>query len=146
MRINLQFRGESGVLLVVATGKFALEQAKRTFSQMLQTSAAEKCKKVLFDGRRITGNPRAIERFYYGEFAAQEVISSLQRGVSVAEQFAYVLTEPVLDPRRFGETVAVNRGLNIKAFDNLEEAVQWLGVAPSDQADVITAKPASDSR
>jgi hypothetical protein len=35
----------------------------------------------------------------------------------------------VLDPKRLGETVAVNRGMNIKVFDNPEDARRWLGIS-----------------
>jgi hypothetical protein len=41
-------------------------------------------------------------------------------------RFAYVLEKPVLDPERLGETVARNRGMDVKAFDNIEEADRWL--------------------
>ena len=72
-----------------------------------------------------------MERFYYGEFAAQTVVA---QGLSASTRFAYVLREPVLDPRRFGETVAVNRGMNAKAFDSREDAFHWLGIAATEQS------------
>jgi hypothetical protein len=49
--------------------------------------------------------------------------------------FAYVLKEPVLDPQRFGQTVAVNRGMNVKTFDNVEQARTWLGLPSTKPAD-----------
>jgi hypothetical protein len=117
---------ESDLLTVVVTGEFSLEEAKRTFLQMLEAIALHKSKKVLLDGREVMGNPETMERFYYGKFAAQKVVASAKRGVSVATRFAYVLREPLRDPRRFGETVAVNRAMNVKTFHNPEEAFQWL--------------------
>ena len=72
-----------------------------------------------------------MERFYYGEFAAQTVAKFTSRGVSGSTQFAYVLEVPVLDPGRYGETVAANRGMLVKAFDNLDDALGWLGIAPT---------------
>jgi hypothetical protein len=53
--------------------------------------------------------------------------------LSSLPKFAYVLVAPVLDSRRFGETVARNRGMQVKAFDNLREAEHWLGIAQSPQ-------------
>jgi hypothetical protein len=38
---------------------------------MVDAVARYKAMKVLFDGRKITGNPETMERFYYGEFASQ---------------------------------------------------------------------------
>ena len=135
MDMLLEIRPESGFLEVSAMGKFSLEEAKRTFLEMLEAVARYKVEKVLFDGRRLTGDPKIMERFYYGEFAADSVFKFRDRGVSPATKFAYVLKEPVLDPRRFGETVAVNRGMYVKAFDNLEEALGWLGIAPPNKPD-----------
>ncbi len=105
----------------------------RTFLEMLEAVAQHKVKKVLFDGRELTGDPNTIERFYYGEFAAKAVMSFADRGVSPRIQFAYVVPAPMLDPERFGETVAVNRGMFVKAFDNLEDALRWLGIAPANK-------------
>jgi hypothetical protein len=133
--IILDIRLESGFLNVSAMGEFSLQEAERTFLEMLEAVARYKVEKVLFDGRRLTGAPDTMERFLYGEFAADSVFNFRDRGVSPATRFAYVLKEPVLDRRRFGETVAVNRGMHVKAFDNLEDAVGWLGIAPPNKPD-----------
>jgi hypothetical protein len=133
--IIIEIRPESGFLNVGAMGEFSLQEAERTFLEMLEAVARYKVEKVLFDGRRLTGAPGTMERFYYGEFAADAVFKFRDRGVSRRTKFAYVLNEPVLDPLRFGETVAVNRGMKVKAFDNLEDAFGWLGIVPPDKPD-----------
>lgn len=124
MSMTLEMRAESGVLRVVAMGEFSLDEAQRTFVEILVAVARHKVKQVLFDGRGLAGEPQTIERFYYGEFAANAVAHT--SGVSPATHFAYVLEEPVLDPKRFGEIVAANRGMFVKTFDNLKDAVGWL--------------------
>jgi hypothetical protein len=126
MRMLIEIHSNAGLLKVVATGKFSLKEAKRTFLQMLEAVALHKAKKVLFDGQQLVGEPETMERFYYGEFAARSVADFSERGVSRATRFAYLLSEPVLDPERFGENVAYNRGMCVKAFDNAAEALQWL--------------------
>ncbi len=140
MSMLLEIRAESGLLNVDAMGKFSLEEAKRTFLEMLEAVALHKTEKVLFDGRKLIGKPKTMERFYYGEFAAQTVADYAERGVSRTTQFAYVLREPVLDPQRLGEDVAVNRGMVVKAFDSLEDALQWLGIAPANKPDAGDGK------
>ena len=135
MDIILESAPNQGFLNVAAVGEFSLQEAERTFLEMLEAVARYKVEKVLFDGRRLTGAPDTMERFYYGEFAADSVFKFRDRGISTATKFAYVLKEPVLDPRRFGETVAVNRGMYVKTFDNLEDAVGWLGIAPPNKPD-----------
>ncbi|MFL6235843.1 MAG: hypothetical protein ACJ76N_22120 [Thermoanaerobaculia bacterium] len=129
MSMILETRAEPGFLHAEVVGNFSLEEAKRTFQELLEAVARHGVKKVLFDGRKLIGNPTTMERFYYGEFVANSVTRLGDRGVSPATQFAYVLTEPILDPRRFGESVAVNRGMFVKAFDNLEDALGWLRIS-----------------
>jgi len=121
-------------------GRFSLVEAKRTFIEMLEAVARNKVEKVLFDGRGLVGNPKVVERFYYGEFAAQSIAQFADRGVSRATQFAYVLEVPMRDPGRFGETVAVNRGMIVKTFDNLDEAFGWLGIEQANHPDAGDGK------
>ena len=42
---------------------------------------------------------------------------------------------PLRDPERFGENVMVNRGMNAKSFENLEEAFEWLELTPANKRD-----------
>ena len=137
MSMNLETCLESDFLRVTAIGRFTLDEANRIFLEMLEAVARHKVEKVLFDGRKLTGQPTTMERFYYGKFAAESVRSFAERGVSPGTLFAYVLENPVLDPRRFGETAAVNRGMQVKAFDNLEDAFGWLKIAPPYKTDAV---------
>ena len=126
--MTVQTIPQSDVLHVAAGGPFSLSEAKRTFLDVLHVIEELRLSKVLFDGRQITGSPSIIERFYYGEFVADEVTKLVQRGWGgPPPQFAYVLGEPILDPLRLGETVAVSRGMLVRAFESREEAVVWLG-------------------
>ena len=57
------------------------------------------------------------ERFRLG-LSAQSLIE--------LRKIAVVVRPDLLDRRRFGEMVARNRGINIRAFGSLGEATQWL--------------------
>jgi hypothetical protein len=129
MSMTLQIRPEPDLLRIDATGEFSLDEAKLNFLETMEAVALHKPKAVLFDGRTVTGNPQTMERFYCGEFAAHTVLQYQIRTRSAAPRFAYVFKEPVLDPQRFAETVALNRGMLIKVCDNLEEALNWLSPA-----------------
>lgn len=129
MTVNISARPEN--LHVVAAGEFSLDEAKRTFLDVLDSVQKLGLAKVLFDGRDIVGEPLLIERFYYGQFAAEQVKNLTEHGWEGEEpQLAYVLAEPVLDWLRFGEMVMRNRGVNARAFDNTDEAVAWLELGP----------------
>lgn len=140
MRMIQTISAESGFLHVRATGEFSLVEAKRTFVEVIEAVARNKVGKVLFDGRALAGNPELMERFYYGEFAAKTVEDFTSCGVSFATQFAYVLEVPVLDRGRFGETVAVNRGMRVKTFENPFDGLRWLGIAPANNPDADDGK------
>ena len=129
MSIRQQMRFESGLLKVEASGEFSLEETQRAFMEMLRAVAQYQGEKVLLDGRNVKGEPREFERFLYGEFAAQAT-RKLTYEHGIFPWFAYVVHEPLLDPDRYGETVARNRGMMIKVFETLEEAMEWLGLTP----------------
>jgi len=120
-------RAQGDVLYSTLSGEFRLADSLSAFLQLVGTIKERQSSKVLVDGRRVCGEPITIERFLYGEFAAEAV---KELGIGVVPMFAYVLHEPVLDPMRLGETVALNRGMNVKVFDDYELAIAWLGVMP----------------
>jgi hypothetical protein len=120
-------RFESDLLKIEASGAFSLEEAKSAFLDILAAVAQYRATKVLLDGRSVMGKPREFERFLYGEFAAQECMRLVDTH-RVVPRFAYVLHEPLRDPERYGEIVAVNRGMLVKTFDTSEDALDWLGL------------------
>lgn len=128
MNIRQKIHFESGLLNVDASGEFSLEEAKQAFSEMLEAVAQHQAGKVLFDGRNLKGKPTDFERFQYGEFVAEETMKLIGKH-KIAPRFAYVLNEPLRDPRGFGENVAVNRGMSVKTFETPEEAFEWLEAA-----------------
>jgi hypothetical protein len=125
MSIQQNIHFESGLLRVDASGEFSLEDAKQAFLELLKAIEQYKAEKILLDGRNMTGKSEDMERFYYGEFAARETRRIVVEH-NIAPRFAYVLHEPLRDPERYGETVAVNRGMNLKVFETSEDAIEWL--------------------
>jgi hypothetical protein len=129
MNMRLRTSTEPGTLHAKMSGPFSLDEAKRIFLEILEAIVQHKMDKVLIDGRAIEGEPTTMQRFIYGEFAAAATKTLRERlALPKPPRFACVLQEPVLDPMRFGETVAVNRGMHVKVFDNLEDAFCWLEV------------------
>lgn len=134
MELTLSIRTDGELLYATYSGEFSLAEAERTFLEILEALERHEVRKVVVDGRAITGELSDLERFFYGAFVAEEVNKLCNRARCHSPQFAYVLTPPVLDPRRFGETVAVNRGMFVKAFDNLNDALEWLGISAVNEA------------
>lgn len=140
MGMCIDVRPTERSLRVTASGRFSLAEAKRTFLEVLDAVALHRSEKVLLDGRALRGKPATIERFYYGEFAAASIARLTSDASLPPPRFAYVLKEPILDPGRFGETVARNRGMNVRAFRDPSEALAWLG-ENGDAGDSTRPKP-----
>ena len=126
--MDLSIDNSARFLHACLSGEFSLEEAERTFMDILKAIDRYQAMKVLVDGRAITGEPMTMERFFYGQFVAEAVIAWSQTQNRRMPRFAYVLVKPVLDDQRFGNLVATNRGMTVKTFDNVGDAVEWLTV------------------
>ena len=116
---------EQGILHAVVVGSFDLTLAERQFTELLHKAVYSGATKVLIDGRQVTGYPSAVERILYGAFVACSTLEVLNRE-NAKLRFAYLIHQSVHDPQRYGETVAVNGGMDVKAFEDMDEAVEWL--------------------
>jgi len=116
---------EQSVCNAVVVGEFELTPAEQQFIQILNEAVDKGATKVLIDGRQVTGRPSAFERFLYGTFVACASLEVWYRH-KARLKFAYIIPNPLLDPERFAESVAVNRGMYVKAFDDENEAREWL--------------------
>src|SRR5689334_996198 len=110
---TVQLDMENGILTAVVMGEFDLAAAQRHFLKLLDDAGRNGATKVLFDGGLVTGSPLEFERFLYGEFVAAAT-SKVMRERNIRLKFAYVIAQPLRDPNRYGETVAVNRGMDVK--------------------------------
>jgi hypothetical protein len=79
-----------------------------------------KMEKLLVDTTQLTGfePPETFQRFHLGEQVAKAAISAVK--------IAFVARPEMIDARRFGVTVARNRGLHGEVFDSEADAVAWL--------------------
>jgi hypothetical protein len=133
MSIDLDVTPQKGFLRVRVTGHVSLRDANDALARMLEAVALKKAAKVLVDCRDVQGTMTTADRYQHASFAAEELSKWTRMGESRGTRLAYVGRPPSLDRRRFGETVAVNRGVNVKAFDNTEEALRWLEIDPAGQ-------------
>lgn len=118
-------------LYVRCSGEFSLEEAQAKFLLIMDAMAEHGKGKVMIDVLELRGHPTTLERFRYAEFAANALIA---RATELCDdtRFAYVGEEPIIDPYRFGENVARNRGMDVKVFATKEisEAYAWLEIVP----------------
>jgi hypothetical protein len=120
MSANLQMTPKSRYLLAVVTGECSLPEAKDHFTQILAACREQNLSSTVVDVRDvIIRDPMTtMKRFEFAEFLAR----TAGGGVSVA----YVGSKAHVDPRGFGETVARNRGLNLKITTDMADALAWI--------------------
>ncbi len=99
------------------------KDAPRLFAEISRQALAEKARELLIDARAIQEKLSVLRRL-------QMILAFVTnlRGFRVAG----VLSEISVDPKKLGETMARNRGANVKVFTNLPEAMTWLGWMKSD--------------
>jgi hypothetical protein len=120
-----QLELEKGILHAVVIGEFELTAAQIDFLELLDGAHRRGATKVLIDGKQVTSSPGDFERFLYGEFAAWATVE-VMRERNITLKFAYVIHEPMRDPKRFRENVPVNGGMDVKSFENMNAAIEWL--------------------
>jgi hypothetical protein len=126
--IHTRHEPHSTHLLVVASGTFDLESATVMAREAIEAAEALGLERVLVDCRSVEGTLSTIERFAYANLVAERHARYLSaRGRQL--RVAYVGREPLIDPERFTETVAVNRGALVKMTTDIAEALAWLGVS-----------------
>lgn len=96
----------------------------RARRELLESCRTRGIRKILVDAADLTATPTAMDLFEFGagwsdiaKGGALTVAGIAPRDAGAREQW------------RFGETVAMNRGLVTRAFDTVENARAWLETA-----------------
>jgi len=128
MSMDHEITPHKDYLLVRVTGDFSLTEANDTVVKVFEALIEHGVRKVLVDCRDLHGEPTTLERFVHATFAAHEMKQFSEAGLSRGTRFGYVGKEPLIDKSHFGETVAVNRGINVKISLDLNETLRWLEI------------------
>jgi len=114
---------EDGYVCLQCTGYCTLEAVKDLYSSAVNAALEHGSSHVLIDAIEVKGDLTLLERYESSEYLAREI---LRRAPGKIKKIAVCSMEPPLDPQRFGEIVAKNRGINAKATTDMDEAVAWL--------------------
>ncbi len=89
-------------------------------SEVIQYCCEHGIKRLLIDGTQVTGlqPPTTTQRY--------EVNTTWARVSAGAVKLAFVLRPELIDPQKFGMTVARNRGMQADVFVSESEALAWL--------------------
>jgi len=125
MGISLKFEGKEEFLHCWASGEYSLEEGCSMLHEVLAEAAQRVATKVLVDCLQMGGSPSMIERYALAEFLAHELVDHISARKSFP-RLAILGREPLVDPNRFGELVATNRGVQTKTVEQMKDAVKWL--------------------
>lgn len=106
------------------------------FDEALRVAVERNAAKLLFDCREVIGVPTITQRFEMGSKAAELY---RRRGSTRPLAAAMVVRKEFLDPNRFGQTDARNRGLMGLTTDDEAEALRFLESAAAGQSEPESA-------
>lgn len=126
-QLKYSLKVKDSYLSVTVSGHFSLTEVKIMYIDALESLLDNNFSKLFFNAYKVKGKVTTIDRYYFGEFAALESLKYMGKGLKRIAVSVYGI-EPIIDPERFGEIVARNRGLNLKVTTDKNEALQFLGV------------------
>ena len=119
MSYKIKIVQKPAYLHAIVTGLNNKENVKRYLADVLRESKNRVCSQLLIE-----------ERLEGPRFGTINVFQIASEGSSKAQGYfkaiAYVDVNTEGNLMRFAETVAVNRGFDVKVFDNEKEAEIWL--------------------
>jgi len=133
MGFSVETESKEGYFQVSFSGDYNLLGALEGLDHLLKICGEMKAMKVLVDVRSLTGAIPSMDRFQFGEAFAVKFFEKKRAGQISHVRFAFLGRHPIIDPNKFGETVAVNWGMTLKVTTDLKEALDWLLVeSPSE--------------
>ncbi len=121
MAYDLKVLHEDNYLHIIVTGDNTPEDVAAYLEQIRRVCTEQGFARVLIE-EHLTGPSFETVDIY-------DVVSAASKGVAPAIRYvAFVDTNPEHDfaEMQFAETVAVNRGVNLKVFRDLPSATEWI--------------------
>lgn len=122
--LKYSFTSKGSYLSINVSGDYSVSDSQKMFTESLEKLMETNLSKVFFNVCKVKGKITTMNRYELAEYAAIEAINFTLKGLSKLA-IAFYGVEPIIDPERFGELVARNRGLNIKVLTNKQEALQF---------------------
>jgi len=133
MGLNLKIEEAAGNLSLIYEGHLDSADIPIVIDQVIQACEKYKPSKILTDFLSVTGTLSTMDRFNLSTLFAMKYLKGRMTGRIPKSRLAFLGKYPLVDPKRFGETVAINRGINVKVFTDKAEALAWLSEEPSEE-------------
>ena len=127
MALTISIKPQVEHLLVLVDGIFNLKNSTDNIDQVFDACNKYKMSRVLVDFRSVKGNPSVMDNYDYVVSTAKKQIENISEGGSNV-RFAYLGSDSFIFNDSFSESVAANRGLDLKVTKEINEATKWLGL------------------
>jgi hypothetical protein len=128
MPFTYKIQTQPGYLLMIYEGLYEPSLAGEFTDQILEACKSHQPTKLLINMLQVEGHMSTMDRFHLSVLAATKYMGAKLTKKIPSCRYAIVGNLPLVDSKRFEETVAVNRGVNIKVFTDMKEALVWLEV------------------
>ncbi|MGE5638756.1 MAG: STAS domain-containing protein [Clostridia bacterium] len=128
----LQFDVEprAGYLYYRVSGTIDTPHAQNAYSEALRQAVRYGQARLLIDLTGVTGTWPAENRLLFGIFMADEH-QRMQAQFAEPLRVAMLAVPPIMDPGRYTQAVANNRGVQMKTSESLAELLGWLLITPA---------------
>lgn len=127
MSFTFKHEQKENYLLAVIEGGFTLDSAMLAIEETFKKCIELNLQKILVDASRATGNLTTMDRYQFGEAFAEIQKQYILKSGSKLRTVIYARSN-LIEEKKFGETVGLNRGANIKVTTDLAEAKSWLDI------------------
>ncbi|HTA77588.1 MAG TPA: hypothetical protein VK791_10550 [bacterium] len=131
MPLSVKYEDRKDYLYALVKGEYDFASTVHCYTDILVTGAKHHAARVLIDALTATGGPAVLERYEIVTAVVKKYYELIHSPDYVVCRFAMVGKAPLIDSRRFCETVANNGGLQLKDVETMDEAFEWLGLQPS---------------
>lgn len=100
----------------------SVSELNSVFQRAVALARDHRRRKILILANEVTGELTTQDRYVGASFLSEQVFQAPEWISAIA----VVGQPPLIDPARFGETVARNRGINGRVFTDVDEAVGWI--------------------
>lgn len=111
---EVTFREDLGIIEVRAYGEITIEQLEQTQDTIMRMIREHKVNRILVDAREVEKMPEVGGLYFFA--------GDLPPG----DRAALLVSKSTPDETAFLESVAQNRGIQLKLFDNRDDALRWL--------------------
>ena len=118
MTIALKMENRGIYLAFEFSGEFSVSAGAKCIDAMMAACAEHKCRRALFDCRKMTGTMSVMERL--------QVVAYAQKTRGIIDRIAIIAREDQVLPDKFTENVGVNRGIGLRIVTVAGQAISWL--------------------